>query len=170
MADNAEDQEGAAPEPAPKPLKSKKGGAMKWLVIGSLFIVLGGAGAAWWMLGASTTEAAEASEPELSTRGVFAFEPFLVNLADEGGQRFLKATVSLVVESPEEAKHIEEMPVIVAHVRSAIIEVLTQQKAPALVTPDGKTALKQAIKERTSPLMPNKKVLDVLFSEFVVQF
>ena len=143
---------------------------MKWLFIGALAVILGGAGAAWWMLGGSTTEAAEAAEPELSTRGVFAFEPFLVNLADDGGQRFLKVTISLVVETPEEAKHVEETPVIVAHIRSAIIEVLTQQKAPALVTPEGKTALKQAIKTRTSPLMPDKKVLDVLFSEFVVQF
>ena len=167
MADNAEGQEGEAPAPAPK---KKKGGGMKWLFIGALAVILGGAGAAWWMLGGSTTEAAEAAEPELSTRGVFAFEPFLVNLADDGGQRFLKATVSLVVENPEEAKHIEETPVIVAHIRSAIIEVLTQQKAPALVTPEGKTALKQAIKDRTSPLLPEKKVLDVLFSEFVVQF
>ena len=167
MADNAEGQEGEAPAPAPK---KKKGGGMKWLFIGALAVILGGAGAAWWMLGGSTTEAAEAAEPELSTRGVFAFEPFLVNLADDGGQRFLKVTISLVVETPEEAKHIEETPVIVAHIRSAIIEVLTQQKAPALVTPEGKTALKQAIQTRTSPLMPDKKVLDVLFSEFVVQF
>ena len=167
MADTAEDQEGAAPAPPPK---AKKGGAMKWVAIGALVVMLGGAAAAWWMLGGSTTEAAASTEPELSSRGVFAFEPFLVNLADDGGQRFLKATISLVVDSPEEAKHIEETPVIVAHIRSAIIEVLTQQKAPALVTPEGKTALKQAIKDRTSPLLPEKKVLDVLFSEFVVQF
>ena len=167
MADNAEDQDGEAPAPSEKP--KKKGGAMKWMFIVALVMVLGGAGAAWWMLG-SSTEAAEAAEPEISARGVFAFEPFLVNLADEGGQRFLKATISIVVESPEEAKHLEETPVIVAHIRSAIIEVLTQQKAPALVTPDGKTALRQAIKERTSPMVSGKKVLDVLFSEFVVQF
>ena len=167
MAYNAEDQEGAVPAPAPA---KKKGGAMKWIVIVALVMLLGGGGAAWWMLGGSTTQAAEAAEPELEARGVFAFEPFLVNLADEGGQRFLKATVSLVVDSAEEAKHIEESPVLVAHIRSAIIEVLTVQKAPALVTPDGKTALKQAIKERTSPLLSGKKVLDVLFSEFVVQF
>src|SRR5262245_3220459 len=162
MADNAEDQEGGAPQPAPA--KTKKGGAMKWLFILALLVVFGGGAAAWWMLGGSTTEAAGAAEPGLETRGVFAFEPFLVNLADEGGQRFLKATISLVVESAEEARH------IVAHVRSAIIEVLTLQKATALVTPEGKSALKQAIKERTSSLVPGKKVLDVLFSEFVVQF
>lgn len=167
MAPEHEDQDAAAP--APKPAKGK-GGAMKWFVIVALVAVLGGGGAAWWIIGGSTTEAAGPAEPEMASRGVFAFEPFLVNLADEGGQRFLKTTISLVVETPEEALHIEETPVIIAHVRSAIIEVLTLQKAPALVTPDGKAALKQAIKERTSPLMPEKKVLDVLFSEFVVQF
>jgi flagellar FliL protein len=167
MADNAEDQEGAAAAPAPA---RKKGGAMKWLVIVALVMVLGAGGAAWWMLGGSTTEAAGVDEPELEARGVFAFEPFLVNLADEGGQRFLKATISIVLENAEEAKHIEESPVVVAHIRSAIIEVLALQNAPALVTPDGKSALKLAIRERTSPLVPGKKVLDVLFSEFVVQF
>lgn len=167
MADTAEDQEGAAPPPG---ARKKKGGGMKWLFIIALVVVLGGAGAAWWMIGGSTTEAAESTEPELAARGVFAFEPFLVNLADEGGHRFLKVTISVVVETPEEAKHIEETPVIVAHIRSAIIEVLALQKAQALVTPEGKTALKLAIKERTSPLTPDKKVLDVLFSEFVVQF
>ena len=86
MADTAEDQEGAAPAPPPK---AKKGGAMKWVAIGALVVMLGGAAAAWWMLGGSTTEAAASTEPELSSRGVFAFEPFLVNLADDGGQRFL---------------------------------------------------------------------------------
>lgn len=167
MADNAEDQEGGTPAPAPS---KKKGGAMKWIFIVALVMVLGGGGAAWWMLGGSTTEAAESAEPALEARGVFAFEPFLVNLADDGGQRFLKATITVVVETAEQATKIEESPVIVAHVRSAIIEVLTVQKAPALVTPEGKAALKQAIRERTSPLVPGQKVLDVLFSEFVVQF
>jgi flagellar FliL protein len=164
MADQPEPQETPAPPP------KKKGGLLKWVLMLALVFVLGGAGAAWWVLGGSPTEAAEATEPALETRGVFAFEPFLVNLADDGHQRFLKTTISLVVETPEAAKHIEENPVIVAHVRSAMLEVLTQQNAPALVTPAGKTALKAAIKARVAPLLGDKKVVDVLFSEFVVQF
>jgi flagellar FliL protein len=155
------------PVPAPP---AKKGGAKKWLVLVALVVMAGG-GAAWWFMGGSSTAAAaEAAEPEISARGVFAFEPFLVNLADEGGQRFLKATVQIVLVSPEEAAHLAETPAVVMHLRSAILEVLTQQQAPVLVTAEGKASLKQAIKERTSTLMPQRKVLDVLFSEFVVQF
>ena len=61
-------------------------------------------------------------------------------------------------------------PATAEELRSAILELLTQQSAPALVTPEGKTALKDAIKARTNPLLADQKVLDVLFSEFVVQF
>jgi flagellar FliL protein len=166
MADNEEQDV----EAAPPPRRKKKGGAMKWLFIAALVVVLGGAGAAWWLMGAAPTEAAEPETTDLALRGGFAFEPFLVNLADEGGQRFLKATVQIALETQEQATHLEETPVIVMHLRSAILEVLTMQKAAPLVTPEGKSALKQAIKDRIAPLLPDAKVVDVLFSEFVVQF
>jgi flagellar basal body-associated protein FliL len=56
------------------------------------------------------------------------------------------------------------------HLRSAILELLTLESAPVLVTPEGKETLKKKIKARTSELLKDQKVIDVLFSEFVVQF
>lgn len=160
------DEQPASADAAPAPAK-KKGGLMKMLVI--VVVLLGGAGggAFWWMRGGT---AKAATEPELEERGLLSFEPFLVNLADEGGNRFLKATIQLVFESAEEAKHIEESPVVVGHLRSAVLEVLTEESATTLVKPEGKEALKKKIKEHTSKLVPHQKVMDVLFSEFVVQF
>jgi flagellar FliL protein len=155
---------------ADAPVAKKKGGMMMKLIIG-LVVVLGlGGGAAWWFMRGGEAQAAGKEEPALEERGLLAFEPFLVNLADTGGNRFLKATVQLVLESAEEAKLMEESPVVIGHLRSAILELLTQQSAPELVTPEGKEALKKAIKEHTSALLKHQKVLDVLFSEFVVQF
>lgn len=162
------DEEQTEP-PAAAPVRRKRGVMKTILIVTTLMVTLGGAGGAWWVLG-SSTEAAEAGEPALEARGVVAFEPFLVNLADLGGNRFLKATIQIVLESPEDAAHIAETPVVVMHLRSAILELLTQQSASALVTPEGKDALKQAIQARTTPLLGDRKVLDVLFSEFVVQF
>jgi flagellar FliL protein len=163
------EQEGA--DGATPPAAAKKGGGiMKWLILTVLVVGIGGGGAAWWLAGSSSAASAEASEPSLDARGLVAFEPFLVNLADQGGNRFLKATIQLVLESPEQATHVEETLVVKSHLRSAILELLTQQSAPALVTQDGKDALKAAIKTRTTPLLADAKVLDVLFSEFVVQF
>ena len=156
-------QEIAPPQP------KKKGGLMMKLIIGVVLLGGVGGGAAWWLLG-TKTEAKEAAEPPLEERGLLTFEPFLANLTDEGGNRFLKATIGLVVETEAEAKHIEETPVVMGHLRSTILELLAVQSAPVLVTPEGKETLKKKIKEQTSALLKDKKVIDVLFSEFVVQF
>jgi flagellar basal body-associated protein FliL len=59
---------------------------------------------------------------------------------------------------------------VVSRVRSDVLELLTEQQAPTLVTAEGKLALKNAIKERAAHALDHTKVIDVLFSEFVVQF
>jgi flagellar FliL protein len=156
------------PDAPAKPAK-KKGGLMKTLVFVLLFLAAAGGGGAWWWL-RGTPEAVAKEESSLEERGLLSFEPFLVNLTDAGGNRFLKANIELVLDSAEAAKHVEETPVVLMHLRSAILELLAQQSAPALVTPEGKAALKEAIRARTQPLVKDQKVLDVLFSEFVVQF
>ncbi|MCC7010578.1 MAG: flagellar basal body-associated FliL family protein [Acidobacteria bacterium] len=162
MADAAETP--AAPAP-----KKKSGWMLKAMIA---VLVLGGigGGAAWYFLRGGAAEAKAKPEPPLAERGLVTFEPFLVNLADQGANRFLKANVQLVVESAEEAKHVEETPVLASHLRSAILELLTQQTATSLVTAEGKESLKRALKERTGPVLGDGKVLDVLFAEFVVQF
>ena len=75
-----------------------------------------------------------------------------------------------MVEDATIAKELEESPVVKSRVRSDILELLTEQQASTLVTPEGKESLKNAIKARTAHALENKKVIDVLFSEFVVQF
>lgn len=156
--------------PLPEVKAAKKGGSklVKILVIAVLVIGAGGGGA-WWFMRAPAAQA-EAKEPDPSERGLVAFDPFLVNLADAGGGRFLKTTIQVVVASPEEALHVKETPVMLMQARSAILELLTLQTADGLVTPEGKQALKDAIKERISKALGHVKVIDVLFSEFVVQF
>ena len=149
----------------------KKGGALKKLVmIAVAVLVVGGGGAAYWFLGGTKAEAAADPTVKIAERGVVPFETFLVNLSDPGGNRFLKVTLSLVVSSAEDAKHIEENASLMSHVRSAILELLTEQQAPALITAPGKQTLKDAITTRAADLLKDQKGLDVLFSEFVVQF
>jgi flagellar FliL protein len=163
------------PTPAAAPAP-KKSGAMKWIVILLLLLVLGGGGgaAAWWFLvrpqqAAGKVEAKkETSKPQGD--GIVALDQFLVNLADKDAQRFLRVTMRLVVETKEEAAEISEDEVAKTRLRSAILEFLTQQTAESLTTPEGKSQLKKAIAERAAPCIGGKKVLDVLFTDFVVQF
>jgi flagellar FliL protein len=153
--------------PAPVP-KKKKGGLLKIVIAVVVLLGVAGGGAAFFLKGGGTAEAEE--EPGLEERGLVTFETFLVNLADAGGNRFLKLNLQLVLESPEAAATVQETPVVLSALRSAILELLTQQQASVLVTADGKTALKKAIKERVADPLKHRKVIDVLFSEFVVQF
>ena len=140
-----------------------------------LLLLAGGGGGAYWFLfrGNGAAEAAEAEpepEPAPPATGIVPLAPFVVNLADPSGTRFLRVTMSLVVADEAVAKEIEEEKVVHARLRSAILELLAQKQSTELVTPEGKTELKKAIAEGAAHAAHELKVEDVLFSEFIVQF
>jgi flagellar basal body-associated protein FliL len=128
-----------------------------------------GIGGSWWWLTRQTVSAAAAVPPP-SESGLVRFEPFVVNLADGEGSRFLKIDVDLVLASDEQATRVLKTPVLVMQLRSLMLDVLTQQTSSVLITPAGKQALKAEIKSKVVPLLQDQKVVDVLFSDFVVQF
>ena len=162
---DAEEAQAAAPGE-----KKKKGGVLKKLMfVLSAVLMLGAGAATYWILGGAGTAAREA-HVKIEERGILPFETFLVNLTDAGGNRFLKVTLKLVLESEEAAVHVGGNASLMSHARSAILELLTEQQAQVLVTAEGKQALKEAIRKRVAGLFPAQQVLDVLFDEFVVQF
>jgi flagellar FliL protein len=151
------------------------------LIAGAAVLVLAGAGGGgyWWWShrapadpkSAEAAAAAEKLEPHApEDAGIVGFEPFVANLADEGGTRFLRASLKLVVAGADTAKEVEENAVERAQLQSAILEILTVHTAEQLVTPEGKAALKKEILEKTGHVLHSARVTDVLFTEFVVQF
>ena len=108
-------------------------------------------------------------EKKLSEHGLVKMEPFVVNLADDGNQRFLRASIQLVVEDEAEAKEFEEKPVLVMGARSAIVNTLTEQTSEHLASVEGKAELRHALKEKVSDAL-KIEVVDVLFSDFVIQY
>jgi flagellar FliL protein len=183
--------EAAAPKPDPGPEdkarrngdgKGKGKGKGKILIIAVLaVIVLGGGGAAaYWMWAGSRAAAgadataepdSEATKPVTKENlGLVELPGFLVNLADPGGQAYLRVTLNLLVADEEQATMFAEKPAMKSLLRSSILEVLAQQTGGVLVTPEGKGALKRAIIERINALGLKVEVEDVLFSDFVVQY
>jgi len=149
---------------APAP---KKRGISLIVILLVVLIIGGGAGAGAFYYARRSTPPAE---PKAVEHGVVSLEPFTVNLADPNASRFLRITMQLVVPTPELAEHVDKTPVELLQARSAILELLTTETSDVLMTSDGKTALKKAIAERVTPLLGEAKVLDVLFSDFVIQF
>jgi flagellar FliL protein len=134
----------------------------------ALLVVLAGGGVA--VVWATRRPAGVAAAPRPAEPALVSLEPFVVNLADQGGTRFLRVSVRLIVGSVEEAARVRKNEVALLRARSAILELLTQQTAERLITAEGKSALKQAIAARLAPMLEGITVVDVLFSDFVVQF
>jgi flagellar FliL protein len=152
---------------APKK-KSRKG--LIVIMAGVLVLAAGGGAAAYWRMRAPAAKPAAAEHRPTGEQGLLTLEPFIVNLADQGGSRFLRVSIRLIVASREHAERVQKDDVALTRVRSAILDLLTQQTADRLVTVEGKTALRQAIQTRVEPVLDETKVTDVLFSDFVVQF
>ena len=158
--------------PTPDAAAKKGSGKNKLFMIGGLVFALAGGGY-YYKTQAAAAEVEHDAEPkEVSPkeRGLVSFEPFVANLSDEGGQRFVRATVQLVVGDALMATEMTETPVLTMQARAIILELLTTQNADTLVTPEGKVALRQAIAERIAEALHEVEVVDVLFSDFVVQF
>lgn len=164
---------------APAPAEAAKGGGgdkkKKMMIIGGVVVALAGGGYYYKAKAAAAAEAEGEHEPAKKEkspkeRGLVSFDPFVANLADEGGQRFVRATVQLVVADAEMALEMTETPVLTMQARAIILELLSTQHADVLVTPEGKVALRQAIAERIAEALHEIEVVDVLFSDFVVQF
>src|SRR5690348_4669335 len=114
------------------PAAAKKKGGLLLPLIG-LIVGLGGGGGAYWVYAKKYAPPPAAVKPEPPKSGIVAMDPFVVNLADEGGTRFLRLTLSLAVEGEEAAKEVGEDAVAKARIRSAILERLTLEHADHLV-------------------------------------
>lgn len=113
---------------------------------------------------------AEEAEGEKEPEGIVILDPFVVNLADPDGTKFLRISLSLLVKGEEEAKEMGENAVDKARIRSALLDLLAQQTSEGLVTPEGKDTLKKDVAKAVKRVVKKAKVSDVLFTEFVVQF
>jgi flagellar protein FliL len=168
-----DEREMTTPSTPPPPAKKGKGKLVLILLV--ILVLGGGGGGAWWWMAKSQAASghdakAGGHDGVTSESGVLALEQFTVNLADEEASRFLRVTVHLVIDQGHAVKEIEEDKLKLMRVRSSVLELLTMQKSARVTTTEGKTELKHAIAARTSDILKPIKVIDVLFSDFVVQF
>jgi flagellar FliL protein len=120
-------------------------------------------------------------------------DPFVVNLADPAGNRYVKARISLGVDEAEAAAELgggggeaaagahgggggEDDPGAAAshaltktRVRAVILEILASYTAEEITSRDGKTSLKEEIIEEVSALLHNGEVMEVLLTDLIVQ-
>jgi flagellar FliL protein len=110
-----------------------------------------------------------------AARTVLPLENFTVNLADPEEGRFLRATLALGVDgqlptiAKAESKQVETGAVSMATIRDSILTVLSQCTSEQLLTPDGKAKLKADLLNALNRDVPELRVHEVYFTEFIVQ-
>ena len=108
----------------------------------------------------------ESIKEEVGSGTMFPVPPFIVNLADTGGNRFIKVTVQLELGNKEMVAELErKMPKI----QDQIITVLSSKKLEEVITADGKFRLKAEMMARMNQFMRTGAISNIYYTEFVVQ-
>ena len=146
-------------------------------LVGILFVVMigltGGLFMIWTKL--STTEAQahntaisneEGQEVQQTPGTIFPMDTFIVNLADEGGKRYLRITMDLELTrgtvSDDLKKRLPQM-------RDSILMVLPSKRFEDIRTVEGKTSLRNEIIANLNGLFGQERISNIYFTEFVVQ-
>lgn len=174
-------------------LEEKKGkkGLVKWIILAVLLIGLGGAG--WYFYpkffgkpkaaeGANQTQAeAPAGEKPADKPGekggkdqpaalgkakTVPLQPFVVNLSDPLGRRYLKLTIMVEMLNDGAAA---ELTAAEPKVRDQVIMLLSSKSFQDLASMESKMALKTDIVKRLNQILGGSKVLQVYFTEMVIQ-
>lgn len=97
---------------------------------------------------------------------LYTLDTMIVNLADQGGKRYLRVTMALELSDPDALTTIESR---LPQVRDAILMILPTKKYDDVSSTDGKIALRTEVMEKINALMTKGQVNNIYFTEFVVQ-
>ena len=131
-----------------------------WAVAALVLVALA---ALFW--NARHTDAGASSVPEGEAKGTLHLETFVLNLADPAQRSYLRAGIDLGLG--REIAHGEDPPV--ARVRDTILGVLEQERVEDLTTAEGKRKLKADLLQALQQRVPDLKVEEVYFTEFLIQ-
>ncbi len=176
------EEEKEAPAPAPKP--ARKLGALlenKVILLGIIVIVQAltalavtqffiapklkaTAAMAQATLGGGAPEGARGEAKE----GVLAgLDEMIITLrSDNGATHYLRTNVSLEVADQKFSKVVEERK---PQLRDVAILVLSSRTADELLTPEGKDSVTKEIQQRLGASLPGGALLNVYFSDLMIQ-
>ncbi len=147
--------------------EKKKGSKLKWILIAVVvMLVLGGGGAgAYFFLSKSANREAQApAKPPIGA--VWAPDVFIINLADADADRYLKITMNFELSDALAATELDQMK---PKVRDMVLGILTVKGFKDLNNFEGKQRLKEEIAMRLNSHLTKGKVVQVYFTDFVVQ-
>ncbi len=145
--------------------------ARKHILLGLLLMLLlaaavGGGVLAYRSLRPPGASPGQTPGPGVAIGPIYRLDPFTVNLADPGRSRFLRVVLQLELDAPSAAAELDS---IEPRVRDATLTLLSSKRSGELATVGDKERLRNEIIHRLNGLLSGGKVIEVYFTEFVVQ-
>jgi flagellar FliL protein len=145
-----------------------------FLIVAVLLVVtLGLAGGFFMMwnklsdLNIQANAAVEDQQDQTAAPGtLFPLDTFIVNLADQERNRYLRVTMDLELAAATDAgKLTKKLP----QVRDSILMILPSKQFDDIASMEGKIALRDEIIAKLNTLFARSVVTNIFFTEFVVQ-
>ncbi|MBP8981372.1 MAG: flagellar basal body-associated FliL family protein [Syntrophobacterales bacterium] len=151
-----------------QPQTKKKGMALKWVLIALVvLVVLGVIGGGAYYFFATQTGKDKKQAPAAAVIGtIWPMEPFIINIQDNGADRYLKLVVQLEIS---DAQGVKDLDLLKPKLRDNILELLGAKTYRELMDTAGKQRLREEIAMRLNSFLTNTKVNRVYFTEFVIQ-
>jgi len=115
----------------------------------------------------SVSSSSSLSERKLNDIGVlYPLDTFTVNLKSDSGRRYLKATMSLELDSPELSHELDsKAPVL----RDRIIRILSSKTLEEISSKKGKQKVSEQIMDTLNAMITDGQIQGIYFTEFVIQ-
>jgi flagellar protein FliL len=105
---------------------------------------------------------------------VVSIDTFIVNLADPGGNRYLRITMDFELAGKPADKSAgktagDELSKRMPQIRDAVLMILSTKRYADISTTEGKTALREEILNAANGLLASSQISRIYFKEFVIQ-
>ncbi|MBW2433152.1 MAG: flagellar basal body-associated FliL family protein [Deltaproteobacteria bacterium] len=147
-----------------------------FLVIAVMLVVTIGLAAGFFMMWGKLSEINTQAPPtanmdinqsQMAQLGpLFPLKTFIVNLADEERNRYLRVTMDLELVAPTDTEKLNQR---LPQVRDRILMILPSKRFDEIASVEGKTALRDEIINKLNSLFPRTVITNIFFTEFVVQ-
>lgn len=108
----------------------------------------------------------EADLPPPIIGSLWPMEPFIVNLRDNNGERYLKVVLQLEVSQPAV---VSELDLLKPKLRDSTLDLLGAKSYQELQDLSGKQKLRDDIMIRLNSFLTSGKIVRIYFTEFVIQ-
>jgi len=114
----------------------------------------------------SSKETAQEEEGKVGLGPMYSLDTFIVNLADDGGSRYLRVTMQLEMKDEKIKDALDKR---LPQIRDSILMILPVKTFVEIQTISGKRVLREEILAKLNSILGEGSIVNLYFTEFVVQ-